>query len=218
MRAAGAEPASDQAVEDGHALVCANPPGLKSIHSPAVNLVRWRRQAAAALIDLLDDLEPAELPRLRLEQVPRATVRQRFEGYFDHDAVVFAPLIDDVVQLSDLFSELAGASRIDLRREAIEGDACRKFHADVVRLRLLCTYLGPATQWVPSAAVKWDDQGAVLGVDEAQVRSLARFEVGVLKGRLLAASGHPPAVHRSPPIASTGTTRLLLRINEPQDP
>lgn len=218
MRGAVAEPVPDQAVGDGRALVCATPAHLRSIHTPAVNLVRWPRQPTAGLIDLLDELGPDELPWLRLEQVPIATMRQQLEGYFERDAGEFTPLIDDVVQLSELFSGLAGASRINLRLEAIDGDACRRFHADVVRFRLLCTYLGPATQWVPDGAVSWDREGAVVSVDEARIQSLARFEVGVFKGWLLAASGHPPAVHRSPPIAGTGTTRLLLCINAPQDP
>lgn len=212
-----AEP-DDEAVEDGHAVVCATPSGLRSIHNPAVNLVRWPRRPAVALLDLLDEREPAELPRLRFEQVRTATVRCRLEEYFEDDVVVFAPLIDDVVQLGELFSDLTGATQIDLLLQAIEGDSCRKFHADAGRLRLLCTYLGPATQWVPNKAVRWNERGAVLDVDEAQVQSLARFEVGVLKGRLLAAPDRPPAVHRSPPIAGTGTTRLLLCIDELQDP
>ena len=33
---------------------------------------------------------------------------------------------------------------------------CRRFHTDVNELRLLCTYSGPATLWLPEAAADRD--------------------------------------------------------------
>jgi hypothetical protein len=66
--------------------------------------------------------------------------------------------------------------------------------------------------------VTFDSEDLVVQAREAALKHLERFEVGIFKGRHAGnACVHPP-VHRSPPIAGTGTTRLLLCINEPRDP
>ena len=78
-----------------------------------------------------------------------------------------------------------------MRLERITGNGCWKFHADYVALRLISTYWGEATQWLP--------QGA--GADTPP-RALAAGDVGMFKGRALA--DDRAIIHRSPPIAESG--------------
>ena len=82
-----------------------------------------------------------------------------------------------------------------VRLDVVDTDACRRFHADYVPLRLLCTYVGPGTQWHRC--------------DRAdRVEQLAAGEVAIFKGR--DALDPPVLLHRSPPISRTGERRLLL--------
>jgi hypothetical protein len=91
---------------------------------------------------------------------------------------------------------LTGEDR--LRREVIETNACRRFHADFVTLRLLCSYVWLGTQWCRA-----DAPDAICEVPTGAI--------GVFKGRMLL---DPPTVlHRSPPIVATGQRRLVLTID-----
>jgi hypothetical protein len=82
----------------------------------------------------------------------------------------------------------------------IETDACRKFHADQVTVRLLMPLVGPGTQWVHANAEPQVPEG-----------ELRIGDVGLFKGRVWAEE--PVILHRSPPIAAMGITRLLLVID-----
>ncbi len=85
-----------------------------------------------------------------------------------------------------------------LRLEVVETDACRRFHADFVTYRLLTTYCGAATQWVRSTQPE-------------TIETLRAGDVAIFNGRVLLEE--PTILHRSPPIAGTGETRLLLVID-----
>ena len=78
-------------------------------------------------------------------------------------------------------------------------------------LRLICNYRGPATQWVPPEAR--EVALAALRDYAGPLRELPRFAAALSKGAL--APGQVGVVHRSPPIAGTGQTRLFLCLNEP---
>ena len=93
---------------------------------------------------------------------------------------------------------------------------CRKFHTDVNDLRMLCTYLGPGTLWVPDEAIDLDasyarGNGKDIVIDLEKVEQVGTGDVVILKGAL-----YPEAnaiLHRSPTIEENGEKRLLLRID-----
>jgi hypothetical protein len=121
-------------------------------------------------------------------------------------------LVADVADLARLAAPLMKTHAVDLRLEVISGDACRKFHADYVPLRLITSYAGPGSQWLSN-----DDAAALAGgvaAEQLEVRQLLAGEVALFKGRLLTDS---PIIHRSPPIAGTGQRRLVLVINPAQE-
>jgi hypothetical protein len=93
--------------------------------------------------------------------------------------------------------------------DAIAGDACRRWHRDCVPLRLICTYRGPGTQWVAPAL-----GDAVMARPDDDAPQAIAFDTG--DGALFKGCGWPGqphdggVVHRSPRIAGTGITRLVL--------
>jgi hypothetical protein len=125
------------------------------------------------------------------------------------------PVVEDVAALARRIAAIASAARLRIRLERVQDNACRRFHADQVRLRLLCTYRGPGTEWLPDAGVRRDADGGIAEPPPAAIGRLVRFEVALLKG-----AAHPqgrPLIHRSPPIAGTGIARLLLAIDSLDD-
>lgn len=113
-----------------------------------------------------------------------------------------AILRDDAAMLAQRFAALMGVDAVRVRVEAIAGDACRKFHADYTDLRLITSWAGPGTDWLPPGAPEGGHQRVPTGW------------IGLFKGHLFG-EGHPPCIHRSPPIAGTGEKRLVLVIDTP---
>ncbi|MES2054675.1 MAG: DUF1826 domain-containing protein [Pseudomonadota bacterium] len=120
-----------------------------------------------------------------------------------------APLIADVARLATIYANIMALDRVALRLERIDGNACWRFHADYVAVRLISTYVGSGTQWLDQRSVAASSDG-----ESPSPRQLSCGDVGLFKGRLLAP--HHAIVHRSPPIAGTGEERLLLVI-DPDD-
>lgn len=187
---------------------------LRRIGRPGVGLAVWHRTVAATVADWLDRLAPERLPcgrlLLRPREVPEA-LTALFAACRTPEAPARAWLARDIEALARLYAALCGLERLDLRLQALDHDACWRFHRDAVALRLLTTYRGPGTQWVPAA-----EAPRALRLQrryDGPRNALPRFGVALFRG---SEGGEAVGVvHRSPPLAGSGTTRLLLCFNAP---
>ena len=187
---------------------------LAAIRRPGPALAIWRRPVPAAITAALDGWTGGHPVDLRADLRPHATAAWVQSGLTAAGAPA-APALDwlahDVARLVERFAAVAGCAEVDVRLETLRHDACWRFHRDHVALRLLCTYRGPGTEWVDHEHAT----AALAGQRDYRgpLNRLGRFEVAVFRGRLGGmAEG---VVHRSPAIAGTGTTRLLLCLNGP---
>lgn len=124
-----------------------DPTVMYAMHRPDVNLV-------IPHCDLPKILRGARLRPL-LDAAPfTAVVQGRPEELADRLAdclPVPAPfdLLLDFSELVLVFSMLDRRhAHVRLRLEALTHDGCKKWHADHIGLRLLCTYHGPGTEWL----------------------------------------------------------------------
>jgi hypothetical protein len=167
-----------------------------------------------SLARALDALPAATLPHFRIDNAPLGPLLD-FIGHLAATPGLdpaLAQVLADVAAQARRFADLTGATALTLKLERVADDACRKLHHDYVAHRLVVTYRGEGTQWLPRA------REAALGeerlhVDASWLHSVPRFRAALFSGRLLA--GADPVLHRSPPIAGTGQVRLVLTINEP---
>ena len=198
-----------------HVRLASHPGVLRSILDPAVTLAVWTRPPPAGLIPAADELA-AQGPFCRtVEERPERLGRTLLDG-LDIAPCARTRLAADLARLSRLFADLLGTTVVRARLEAIHGPACRLFHADWVSLRLLCTYAGAGTEWVPDEAVdrgRLGDNAAAVP-DPAAVRRLPRFAAAILKGRTWPGNTERGVVHRSPE-ASPAQPRLLVCLDEP---
>lgn len=184
---------------------------LDGIGHPGTNLSVWTRQlppclqrASAGLIEVAAD------PLCLYVTAGEA-------GTLLPDLLASAALAADIAALAEHFLRISGSTRAHIELEVVRHDACRFFHVDQVRLRLLCSYVGPGTEWISEdnlnrAALGTGNNAAVVR-DPARVHRLETGWVGLFRGEK-AAPGQG-VVHRSPPIRRTGEKRLLLRIDQP---
>ena len=126
-------------------------------------------------------------------------------------------LIDDILRLATLFEATTKSGKIKIQFEIVTTDMCRLFHADYYRQRLLCTYLGPGTEWLDHSNVNRQALGKGrnnnIVKDETAINRANTFDVLILKGRRYG-EGELAVVHRSPPIIRYNKTRVLLKIDE----
>ncbi len=189
---------------------------LATINKPDMELVIWRRALPMCLQTWLDRMDASCLPDLRILVRP-GDLRRAVEPHLDEIGMPAGDMRDLLVgDVDDLVSAFAGIARsdlVDVRLERVSHDSCWKFHRDYVEARLLTTYRGPGTEWVQPIHA------------ERALRAQKRFkgplehirgnDVALFKGNCAGLGSG--IVHRSPPIAGTGCTRLLLSLNKRSD-
>ena len=202
------------AAEQSGIEICAERDGLASINGPGVELVIWQRQLPAQFRDWIDRLDASRLPALRILVQPNE-LRHALLPMLDECGMTASAmrdlLVDDIDDLVSSFADISGNDLVDVRLEAVGHDACWRFHRDAVDARLITTYRGPSTEWVqaPFAELALQEQKQYDG----PLERLETHDVAVFKGSRSESGGG--VVHRSPPVAGTGCTRLLLCLNEP---
>ena len=187
-----------------------------SIRSGSIGIMA--RALDPVFLQAIDGVAGDRLPNLRLTGGIDALRRS-----IDHELknCGFTPdwlaqwLSQDAVFLARVFVELTGAPRLRLRLETVVDDACRRFHPDNVRFRLVTTYRGPGTEWISPRDATTTPSGAELL--DARIRRLDRGHVAIMRGCRAATADLPALLHRSPPIAGSGVTRLFLAIDEGAD-
>ncbi len=192
----------------------AEPRDLHAIRREAVQLVIWRRAIAPDLRLWLDSLDLRGLGELRFLIHPSEIEACFLPGL---EQAGFRPqgmverLVADIRALATGYAEATDNRLVDVRLEHVTHDACWKFHRDHVHTRLLTTYRGLGTQWVPPShaveAVR--RQKAYRG----PLEHLPEGAVALFKGDCC--GDDAGIVHRSPPIARTGWSRLLLCLSPP---
>jgi hypothetical protein len=198
--------------------------GLSQITAADVTLAVWTRPAVSAIRPELAACTPALATPLRVDLAPTEVMRDATAALSARLALHGLPAsayprwLSDMADLTRRFAALVSttldATAITLRLEALTDVACPRFHVDQTRLRLLCTYRGPGTEWLPPAAV--DRRALGSGAPNAQiadlaaVRTLAPFWVGILKGERYPNNAGRGQVHRSPAIPDGSPPRVLF--------
>ena len=190
--------------------------GLAAINEPNMELVIWRRALPMCLQTWLDRMDASCLPDLRVLVKP-GDLRRAVEPHLDDIGMPAGDMRDLLVgDVDDLVSTFAGIARsdlVDVRLERVSHDSCWKFHRDYVEARLLTTYRGPGTEWVQPIHA-----GRALRAQKRfkwPLEHIRGNDVALFKGNC--AGPGSGIVHRSPPIAGTGCTRLLLSLNRRSD-
>lgn len=192
---------------------------LVRILEPGTNVVVWRRPTPP----WVDSLHEWAASGRSLEQTYGAE-------NFDLSRL-FAPLPDPVRQEVQADAEnlvrgllaIYPSPNFKLSLATIRGDQCRKFHMDYVRLRLICSYVGPGTEWLMEGDVMRDVFQRNIDCPDEANRAIVRpgsaiqrvdpGDVVIFKGLTFPGVGERGAVHRSPPIEGTGVTRVVLTVS-----
>lgn len=185
--------------------------GLEAIYRKGCAAALWHRDQPSGFRDWIDGLDEALLPKARLILKPdavKAAVTQVCDAQGTPETAQSRWLIDDIATLAASFATVMRSPFLRVRLDVVTTNACRKFHIDAVTARLVCTYRGTGTQY----GVSHD------GAEPTEVITAPTGAPIVLRGTRWPGEEPPGLLHRSPPIAGTGETRLLLVLDPVHTP
>lgn len=191
---------------------------LHTILAPDVNLTYWQRPIDTDVEQVLNQLLYADFQPLD-KMVTWSTADSITETAFalvSDNELGRKKLTADIIQLTHEFLRIANTNQARLHLRVVDNDACSRFHTDAYSLRLLCTYVGKATEWVADGDVNrnqiWLGTNEEIVPNQDAIKRLAPFDVAILKGDPNFKS-NAGIVHRSPPIRALGEKRFVLRID-----
>nr|MBV6629587.1 DUF1826 domain-containing protein [Oceanococcus sp. HetDA_MAG_MS8] len=191
------------------------------IYEPTVNLACWQRNGDEAMHDAAQSIVTAA-PYLgvRASGQPQALCEE-LKARLPQGAAA-SMLIADIERLLNMMMDLFEPPALGLRLEVADRASCPRFHVDRLGVRLVCTYLGPATQWLEHAGVdrSWLGPRAAEVCDEScglirpgyDVQSVQTGDAVLLKGEGWHGNDGCGVVHRSPPLLP-GQRRLVLSVD-----
>lgn len=196
--------------------VASEPAVLQRIHEDAVNIAVWERAAPVPASDLGAVLSTMRA-EVRASGCVTAIMEHLHEVFADMDLEA-GVLLNDIALLLEGFATTSMVKDLRLSFSAVNTNMCRRFHTDVNDMRLLCTYAGPGTLWLPNDAVnekaiRSHDPHLPIERSPVDVQQVATGHVAIIKGALYPGDRVAACVHRSPTIEETGQQRLLLRID-----
>ena len=193
---------------------------LADIYREDINIAIWQRPAsellAGAVAEFLAQSQRFEKVMTVSPESARAQISAATGGTAPSE------LVEDAGILVEMFCELFGLQRAGLRLVTLDRAMCPRFHVDRVPCRMLTTYSGVATEWLPHQAVDRTKLGPGSGglpdVDSGlfsspdQIRRLDCGHVALLKGELWSGNEDAGLVHRSPSVPAD-QSRLLFSLD-----
>ena len=212
---------SETAIAHRRDIVGDSPHVLTDIYQDEINIAIWQRS-------LGQELERAAahllLSKPRLQVSMTLTPQDTYSAIQDFlgDIHGASALSKDISQLVDMFCCLFDLKRVGVRLTALDRAMCPRFHVDRVPCRLVTTYRGIATEWLPHHLVDRSKLGiGNQGKPDAEsglfkhthdIQQLVSGDVALLKGELWQSNEGAGLVHRSPGLGNN-TSRLLMTVD-----
>lgn len=207
------------------AAIGQEPSELTEIYDEEVNIAVWQRTLSRGLKSIVNKLlevhpglelsintEPKEIPKHLISAL----------GDLKLDKAKSAVLIEDISNITNMFCCLFDLQRIGLRLTALDKAMCPKFHVDRIPARLITTYRGSSTEWLPHQHVDRRmlgrgshgiaDEVSGLYLLEEDIQQLNVGDVAILKGEYWEGNEQAGLVHRSPKV-SENDRRLILTLD-----
>jgi len=198
------------------------PSSLRSILSPEVNFVLWQRNLSTFL-----DAWSSEIRWEKTEVLEGEFDREALESFEDdlfyelkkwrtREPDFTRWVANDMCTNIRNFMDVTNAKEVFVKIEPVADDMCRLFHVDKNLLRMLCTYVGEGTLWLPNDSVDRKSLGQGrnedIVLDPLSIFQAPKLDVLILKGERWLHNLVGGAVHRSPPLRP-GDKRLLLKVD-----
>lgn len=193
---------------------------LSQIIEPEFNLAAWTREPNPVIEAYLNRVFEHVGINLRTVYSLDTLSEELLAGLPEGEGK--SAFVEDVHLLAEMLCCLFDCNSFGLRLTPMTQAMCPKFHVDNIQVRLVCTYIGKGTQWLPNSVVNreklgkgsagMEDHLSGLYPDNLIIPQLESFDVALLKGEAWHDEGGKGLVHRSCPMAE-GEQRMLLTLD-----
>lgn len=204
-----------------------DPAVLARIYEDAISITIWQRQLQQEVDGYLRELlrKPKTIslklsgsPEQLMEEIqrvfPPALISEQ------NSCMSAAAFYADIHQVLDMFACLFDAKILGLRINTLEHAMCPRFHTDNVAIRLITTYYGLATEWLPDQlanraalgtafANQINTPGAITA-SENNIQRMGTGDVALFKGELWVGHEGRGIIHRSPAPTTQQPKRLVV--------
>ncbi|MDN5101453.1 DUF1826 domain-containing protein [Aliarcobacter butzleri] len=191
------------------------PTVLSDIYKEEINIAIWQRQKQFSVKEFL-----ALNPTFKKEMI--LTPQDAYSGVSESFNNNMSEVSEDIALLVDMFCYLFELKQVGMRLKVLDKAMCPKFHVDKVPCRLVTTYQGTATEWLPHELVDqtklgWGCNGLAdcesgLYKSESDIQQLNCGDVALIKGTLWEGNENAGLVHRSPELIAN-EKRLILTLD-----
>jgi len=194
---------------------------LSDIYQENTNIAFWQRSLSTKLVEAAKAVLLSN-PSLQMSvavspQNAQATLVETLGSTEFTDI-----LSKDIALLVDMFCYLFELKHVGLRLTVLDRAMCPRFHVDRVPCRLITTYQGIASEWLPDSTAdrsklglgnkgQPDEQSGIYQ-NISDIRHLSQGDVALLKGKRWDGNEEGGLIHRSPQLPNDAR-RLLLTLD-----
>ena len=181
---------ADTPVKKRRSLQGVEPSVFGDIYQEDVNIVTWQRRLSETIKTSASAFVTSNPTFQTVMTVSPQTVLSSIRDALG--STEQGELTENIAELVDMYCCLFDLKRAGLRLTALNKAMCPKFHVDGVPCRLVTTYQGVATQWLPHQVVNRSKLGAgshgiadnESGIyqHESDIQQLNCGDVALLKG------------------------------------
>lgn len=204
-----------------------DPAVLARIYEDAISIAIWQRQLQQEVECYVDELlRKSKTIALKLSGSPEQLMEE-IQRVFppalineQNSCVSAAAFYADIHQVLDMFCCLFDAKILGLRINTLEHAMCPRFHTDNVAIRLITTYYGLATEWLPdqlsnrtalgTAFARQINTPSAITKSENHIQRMAAGDVALFKGELWEGNEGRGIIHRSPAPTIQQPKRLVV--------
>lgn len=177
------------------------------IHKKENNISIWERNLDSEIIESAKNILTKN-PEFQISEIigPENVKKNLFQKFNSNQE--YQSLSNDISLIVDFFCNLFSVKKVWLRLDAIDEPMCPRFHTDNVKCRLVTTYYGPGTQWLPHNLVNRSklghgnqgksDEKSGLFKSKKDIKELKTGHIALLKGENWKGNKGSGLVHRSP--------------------
>lgn len=196
---------------------------LEKIDNPSNNLVLMWRAPEPKLRQLMQIFKEKKIS-FNLDQVVDVEkCTEPVKKILDEHNISANFWLEDIDILCKNLAGLESTNQVRLKLHTVTEDECRLFHVDYVCLRLITTYDGPGTQWVPNYGVdrsqlgqpghSFDEINGRIVKDVRDVKYVPLGAIALMKGENYPGNEGRGLVHRSTPIEQMKLSRIRLCVD-----
>jgi len=203
------------------AAISNHPSIFTDIFEDDANIAIWQRDLSADIESCVDKLlESNNNFQASLIATPDNIFNKLIET--EKELINAQALCEDIAELVEMFCLLLDFKQVGLRLTVLDRAMCPRFHVDMVPCRLVCTYHGVVSEWLPHDKVDRSklgrgnnglaDEESGIYQSTQNINHLKVGDVAILKGELWQGNAGAGLVHRSPQVPA-GNSRLLLTLD-----